>query len=553
MEQLARILDVSPDKFNEDIETTKSPLSEEKVKEIVDCVDLYVRIIDESKQRLEPVKSFFEEFETKLNLTKTSMQTIQHRIELSNKELKEKERLQKDLMPIVNDLIITPNIVKAILNGSISFEWCNHLKEIENKLPNIEIYKKRILEKSIDNISLDLLEKLQSAIESLELKALEKIKKYLIENIKLLRHTSTSSVDIQSKFLKVKYIFTFLKLKLPKLSLEFKSAYTFTIRWYYYYNFVKYVSSLEQLKLIEFDVNTFDASISEYLITIPKRIEQIGDSSDQSKYSILAQIAESSTGAKFNIEQPFQFLLQSVYDNYIIELNFLKEFFGDDSEQELKSTLKTIFTPVFKVEIGFTNWLIRIKSKESTSFSSLTSSTNYHCDFIGILIMINQINKLSLNYKDSNIDNLINSQLKNLTNIFNEQILQLIQNLNTNFASSTLIKSVVSSKTLLIPLRLTQSIASILTYVINIYQSNSQEDLIFKLIQKLSDSFERGMVQLSKSLSSEKQNIFLFVNFQLVSNMLESEYDREFEEFAKHKEITEIFTNHYQKLVNVYK
>lgn len=526
--------------------------------------------LESSISLLTPLFQYIQDFEANLNTLSNEMEILQTRLVDLNNEIQENSKIDIKLTPILNDLLIAPKCIKTLLNGKIDEKWVEQLIILQEKRELLQNYENN------EQFNHANIVELVSLINRLEIKCVERIKRFLIECIKQLRGTNTSSVKIQSKLLQVKEIFGFLKNKNSSLAKEFETAYIFTIRWYYYFNFVKYISSLETLKISESEyevdrrrkgsiannvsssmsnngqnsllLNNGD-SINEYLINLPKRLENMNDVNNQ--YSILAQIAESSEGSgysgngngngngsgmKFYMEQIFQFLNQTMIDNLTIEFNFIVEFFILTNNDSINNLVKQIFNPILKLGSNFTNYLLE----------------NCKSDYFGILLTIRRIQRMEYEIQNRCLpelfENYLNAQLLTLWPVFQRDIDVLCASITQTMGSTSVIKSVVNSRNnILIPLKITQSFSIVLSNLLKLVQS-----LVFELetseplnssIERLSSTYERGLVQLAGSLEEGrgKRRLFLYVNFQLVASVLESGG-------AEHSALRE----HYRGLVAAY-
>lgn len=529
-------------------------------------IDEMSKSLTESISLLSPLFEYIQSFETNLNQLSNEMEVLQSRLIDLDTEIKKNTTLDRKLTPILNDLLISPNSIKILLNHIIDKTWVNQLVILQEKKEILQNYE------NTEKINKDNIIELLELIEKLEIKCIERIKLYLIENIKYLRGVNSSSLKVQRKLLKVKEIYKFLKIHNSKLSKDFEIAYIYTIRWYYYFNFVKYISSLENLKILENDYNSENLNnnnssnsnkngytypnssysnntssisllldnsnaINEYLINLPKRFEQMND--ENNKFSILGQIAETNNGnMKFFMEQIFQFLNQTIIDNLTIEFNFIVEFFNLNKNEEMNNMIKQIFVPVLKLGNNFTKYLLN----------------NCKSDYFGILYTIRKIQKMEYEIQHRCLpeifENYLNSQLLLLWPLFQRDIDTVCENITSALNSTLVIKQIVSSKNnILIPLKITQSFSMVLSNLIKLVQN-----LVFELetseplnrsIERLSNTFERGLVQLGGNLDVNKCKLLLYVNFQLVYNVLDNDHN---EENGSSFSLCE----HYKKLVDAY-
>lgn len=508
---------------------------ETKKKDIMD----FEAKIKESMDVLSPVKRYFDDFEANIDQVTSQMESMQIRLNELNQILNEKKETDALLTTELKKVLIQSNTVKYLLENEIDIEWVGKLRELETKSQLLVTYKGS----GSTSISEEMVQLLDDVILNVENKCMEKIRAFMMVKIKSLRLVESDPQDIQKELLPMSPMITLLKKRAPELANEFKTAYIYTIRWKYYYHTVKYTSLLETAKLnetLDSSINFETNSMNEYLINLPGRIDQLGED----PVPISEQMLETDINMKFNTEQLIQSLNSRMMTYFLDETMFLLSFFQLTNE-ELNQALKLEFAPIFKVGSGFTSWVL--------------SDTNY--DYFAMLLVIRRFQKMDYQAQQERMPELmgtyINGQLLLIWPKFQKTIDTLCQNMTASFGSSRLIREVVQSKTLLIPLKLTQTISTIVAHLIKLSQN-----LVFEIettepltssIQRLSITLERGVVQLSKRLSEDKQKLFLYVNFQLVVNVLDGEIDRESKDSEDERKIGTSILAHYQQLVEVYK
>lgn len=532
-----------------------------------DVTEMATRL-DASISLLTPLFQYIQDFEINLKTVSNEMEVLQTRLISLNSEIQQNSKLDNLFTPVLNDILISPECVDCLVNKEIDDKWVIQLTILQEKKEILQNYQTK------DLINQQNIDELVELIEKLELKCTDRIKRFLIENIKSLRSISKSSVKIQGKLLKVKEIISFLKTKNNKLEEELRIAYIYTMRWYYYFNLVKYISSLESLKILEHEYDAENSvnsssvirgsaagvsrslvldnsnSINEYLINLPRRLEHLNDKDN--KYSILAQIAESNgvngnNTMKFYIEQIFQFLNQTMMDNLTIEFNFIVEFFGLINNEDMNSMIDRIFKPVCKLGDNFTKYLLQ----------------SCKSDYFGILLTIRKVQRMEYEIQKRCLPEMFNTylnmQLMKLWPVFQRNIDVLCNSITFTFNSTSVIKQVINSKNILVPLKLTQSFSVILSNLVKLVQN-----LVFELetceplnnsIQRLSNTFERGIVQLGNSIGPDggsngesRRHLFLYVNFQLVYTVVENDVEGGNDEST----VGATMCRHYKELVDVY-
>lgn len=480
----------------------------------------FSKSVEDSISLLTPLFQYIQDFQENLNTLSHEMVNLQNRLQNLQNDIEINNKIDLKLTPILNDYLIPIKTVEILkkMNGDIDNEWINEL--------NILMEKKEILEsKNGEDIANNNLKELKEIIENLEISCLINVKKCLIKFIKTMRRNNVSSILIQSKMIKIKGIIQFLKMKDLKLFKDFRIAYVYTMRWYYYFNFVKYISSLEGLKINNYgdDISlllTNENKINEYLINIPKRIEEFNEKFNKNLknkeiFSILGQIAESSE-IKFNYEQILEFLNQSIIDNLTIENNFLQEFFGSIKETEREvDFINIIFKPVFQIGINFNNYLL---------------NKYFKFDYIGILINIRKIQQYEyINQQrclsDYFEEKYLNLLIQKLWPQFQNDIDKLTDNMDKSFKSSYLIKQAMEQFKMM-PLQITQSYSIILS---NLYKL-SNDGLTMELetcepltnsIKRLEEVYTHGLEQLWKlTRKNELDTVLMDVNLGIVQQSI---------------------------------
>lgn len=467
--------------------------------------------LESSIDMLAPLSRYLDKFEGDLEKLSNEMQVLQERLVLLNEEISENSKIDNELGPVLIDLLLPPQCIEVLVRGSIDKSWVEHMTTLQEKKEVLVSYEG----KSLQNVK-----EMMKLIEKLESKCIERIKLFMIDSIRKLRDVRASSVKIQKKMLKVKEIIPFLKVRNDSLLAELKTAYVYTMRWYYYFNFVKYISSLEQLSLYE-STDTVEArsysinTMNEYLISLPKRFE-IAD--EENRYSVPAQIAESSAMApssnvKFFIEQAIAFLNQSIVDNITLETAFLTEFFAAEGS-DLTEVTRTIFKPVLKMGINYTKYVMK----------------KCNGDYFGILFAIRKLQKLERETQTrllpDVVDKYVNNQLMLLWPEFQRSMDHLCSGLASGLASTALLKSVVNGKTnVMIPLQVTQMFSTIVAGLLRLTSGDAVDeggDPLTVSLQRLSGVYDKGLNQLATSLEKAEQPLFLHVNMQHIVTVLET-------------------------------
>lgn len=522
----------------------------------------YDSIIKESKLFLKPFNNYLNNFEKTLKKLSIEMEFLEKRSNYLNNEINSKKLIDLKLKSIINDLIIPPNIIKSIIIDEINEKWCENIRFLNDKRQIYINYSQR--ENNIKSLS-----ELIKLLELLEYKSIERIRDYIILNIKLLRDSNLKpSQLIQKNLIEIKELFQFLKKKHLNLSIELRNAYIYTMRWYYYQNFVKYLHSIEKLNLIKFDKkflinnSNYENELSdsneynfEYL-NINKRLKILDNNNNnnlENETVMLAQIADTNN-LQYYIEYGFKNFNKAIIDNIIVEYFFIFEFFFSDNKDEgvgegiskdldiiIEILNKIIFKSIYQLSINYTKFLINFNSKY---------------DIFGILIMIKLIENFETNLIKINnlpliMENFFNLQNINLWTNFQKLIDLNIDSIkNISLSKFYMNSGGGSNNNLVIPIKLTQNFSIFLenllklTYNNNSISSINNSDPLINSINNLILNFEIIITKISKKNQGNKKELFLYNNYFLISTILN--------EININNEIVNKTKKHFIDLVNAY-
>ncbi|SCW01550.1 LAFE_0E02146g1_1 [Lachancea fermentati] len=348
---------------------------ENKHKQVQKCVE----------EVLPPLKDYFDGLNDQLVSLTRDLSFIRGKSSELSDLLQENSSKLADISPLVNDLIISPDVISQILHGKINSQWVENIAYIKDKT---EIYEKY---RDSNDVPSDF-GKLSNLLNLLRSMLLERSKRYIVSRIKLLRDFHTvPSQKIQSELLEVREIFQFIAENNYSLALELRQAYAYTMRWYYNQYFGRYMRSLTILQYVSIDSNfalghgltstsvgSKDAfGISSYLLGGYKRPllgsfavtdEAINDYfqidqrlsvlTQEDNTVMVSQIAENNHVPNY-LEIGFKNLNLAILDNCAVEFMFLNDFFqANDNIEDLRGILEQIFQPTFDGSMEYTKQLI---------------------------------------------------------------------------------------------------------------------------------------------------------------------------------------------------
>ncbi|CAI4057810.1 hypothetical protein SUVZ_02G5890 [Saccharomyces uvarum] len=464
-----------------------------------------------------------------------------------------------DISPMVNDLMIPPELINDIVKGKINESWQDNIAFITDKEQIYDKYRRTdhhghhedtndsttIAPKDFDKLC-QLLDILKNVI-------LERSKRLIISKIKSLRnHHPIPSQRLQTQLLKVRKIFPFIRDNNLSLALELRQAYCYTMKWYYKEYFSRYIRSLTILQFQQIDSqfalgnglsttsvggfsNSSSLFFSNYLTTsatnafynkvsvtdeeinryfqIKKRLNVL---TQEDNTVMVSQIAENNTTKNY-IEIGFKNLNLAILDNCTVEYLFLKEFFAinDDGHEEINGLLEQIFQPTFDEATEYTQQLIQ-----------------YNYDIFGVLISIRVANQLQFESERREIpsmfDSFLNGQLIQLWPRFQQLVDFQCESLRKVTITTNVAKYGSSNATNNDPLTSPHELAvqfgkiliSFLTLAITHKLAiDERSEPLYNSIIRLRNDFETVMTKCSKKTKSPER--FLTTNYMYLYNNLQ--------------------------------
>ena len=185
-----------------------------------------------------------------------------------NTKLENRKVVEKLLGPAVEEICVSPAIVKQISEGPIDYAWIKALEELEKRSKMIENKIRgpdRVLAASEvkplleDLTNLVIVATFQERPQTnIFTQAVERIRDFLVSQIKALRSPSINAQIIQQRaFIAYKDLYLFLAKHHAQLADEIAQAYINTMRWYYLSHFTRYRLALEKIPL--YTVSKYDA------------------------------------------------------------------------------------------------------------------------------------------------------------------------------------------------------------------------------------------------------------------------------------------------------
>ena len=198
---------------------------------------------------LKSVETYLTSFQDDLGAVSAEIETLQTRSTNLNAKLENRKKVEKLLGPAVEDISISPSIVKKISEGSIDESWGKALEVVEKRL-------KAVNASNTGSRKIRSVEDSKPLLENLKDRALERIRDFLVAQIKSLRSPNINIQIIQQQsILRYKDLYSFLAKHHKELGEEICQAYVNTAKWYYSHHFTRYRQALEKMKIFVADKN----------------------------------------------------------------------------------------------------------------------------------------------------------------------------------------------------------------------------------------------------------------------------------------------------------
>ena len=523
-------------------------LHTEFLKEFDDLMEKNQSIRTSTETLIPSLKNYFAEFNNKLNDLTKDLDFVKGKSSEFSSLLKSNSSKLKDISPIVNDLIISPEIIDQVLRGKIDQKWIDCIDYLNDKQ---EIFLKYQEENKSERPN-DF-EQLNEILQILKAVSAERAKKYIVIRIKRLRDGHPVPAQrIQEELLQVREIYQMIYNTKSDIATELREAYINTMKWYYKTYFARYIRSLTILQYVQIDsqyalgqglsntsvsgsysnylyasgrtlfgaqtashFNVTDDSINDYF-QISKRLDLI---TQEDRTVMVSQIAENNPIANY-IEVGFKNLNLALLDNCTAEFMFLNEFFRlpTDKGDLIRTILLDIFQPTFDNAMDFTHQLI------DTSF-----------DIFGVLISIRVAHRLQFEAQHRQIpciDDYLDGQLILLWPKFQKLVDFQCEQLRSVSITTNVARvrgAGTASDPLVTPHELTVQFSKFLLSLLKLSLTHKEllderAEPLFHSINRIRDDFETIMTKCSKK--TKNADNFLTTNYMYIYNALQQSFLR---------------------------
>ncbi|CAF9925273.1 MAG: hypothetical protein ALECFALPRED_003102 [Alectoria fallacina] len=327
---------------------------------------------------LKSVEVSLTNFQKDLGAVSAEIETLQSRSTDMNTKLENRKVIEKLLGPAVEEICISPAIVKQISEGPIDHAWIKALEELEKRSKTVE---SKI--KGPDKVL--AVSEVEPLMEDLTNLAIERIRDFLVSQIKALRSPSINAQIVQQRaFIAYKDVYLFLTKHHPQLADEIAQAYINTMHWYYLSHFTRYRLALEKIPLYTVDKHdalgdqtnqrgaaSKNAQPAHDALSLGRRVDILKRASSS---ALPSHVAEQSKAPAY-LETPFYAFNTALIDNASFEYSFLTTFFTNLSFHTVSQHFNSIFNSTFALGNTFTKHL---------------TETSYDCLGILLCVRLNQ-------------------------------------------------------------------------------------------------------------------------------------------------------------------
>ncbi|KAL9095235.1 MAG: hypothetical protein Q9165_002491 [Trypethelium subeluteriae] len=471
---------------------------------------------------LKSVETYLMSFQKDLGTVSAEIETLQTRSTTLNTKMENRKRVEKVLGPAVEDVVLSPVVVKKINEGPIDEAWVKALDEVERRF--------RIIEgKSKDDKRILAADDLRPLLENLVNKAIERIRDYLVAQIKALRSPNMNAQIIQQQvLLKHKDVYPFLLRHQPQLAEDISQAYINTMRWYYLNNFTRYKASLDKLKIHIISAQEVigsdesgkksNAAANARIGSAPHDAFSLGRRMDtvktHSHAALPSHIAEEDQSTHF-LEVSFRSFNLALIDNASAEFSFLTEFFAKQGFHAITRRFNAIFSPTFELGQSLTRQLI----------------SDPNIDALGVLICVrlNQAFAFELQRrKVPAVEGYINGtnmllwpRFQKNMDMHCESIRRAISSISGRSTSALALTSNAQGSTSTAPHPLTQRFANFTQAILALSSEAGDDEPVSNSLGRLRTDFEAFLAKMSKGVAdARKRERFFANNYSLVLTII---------------------------------
>ncbi|RPB08990.1 Vps52-domain-containing protein [Morchella conica CCBAS932] len=326
-------------------------------------VDLH-RSIKACDEVLKSVESYLYAFQTDLGVVSAEIETLQNRSTNLNRRLDNRKNVEKAIGPVVEDIALSPRVIRKIVEGEVNDSWVKALKEADRKMKAIEV---------LDATKVKAAQDVKPELERLTHKAIERVRDFFVAKIKAIRVPGANAQIIQQQgFIRYKELFLFMATHHAQLAEEIGQAYINTMRWYYLSHFQRYNAALQKLKLHTMDkhdtVGQDEPARRNNLLPSLKSVPaasydpfNIGRRIDTLKNRTAPIMTSHQAEEDRTTHYPevyFRHFNAALVENACAEYLFITDFFSHKTYDQASAMFSAIFSPTFALAQTVTKHLI---------------------------------------------------------------------------------------------------------------------------------------------------------------------------------------------------
>ncbi|EPE26118.1 hypothetical protein GLAREA_02030 [Glarea lozoyensis ATCC 20868] len=456
-------------------------------------------------------------FQNDLAAVSMEIETLQARSTALSFRLENRKVVENGLGPIVEEISVSPAVVRKIVDGAIDEAWVRALAEVEKR-------SKALDTKSNEHRNIKGIADLRPLLDNLVKKALERIRDFLVTQIKALRSPNINAQIIQQQhFIRYKDLYGFLHRHHPKLAEEISRAYMNTMRWYFLNQFTRYQKALDKVKLHVLDKNDVlgqdDGTRKTTLLSSSKatgpphdafnlgrRIDLLKSSNQTAISSFLAEEDKSTHYLEF----PFRNFSLALVDNASAEYSFLTTFFTPAlTFATISRHFNYIFEPTFALGQAMTKSLVH---------------ETYDCLGLLLCVRINQHLAFELQRrKIPAVDNYINATRMVMWPRFQMVMDQHCESVRTvtNSISTRKPSASEQAKQSAAPHFMTQRFGQFMQSILALSTEAGDDEPVSTSLIRLRSEIEAFLTKTSKVFGdARKRERFLYNNYSLIATII---------------------------------
>jgi vacuolar protein sorting-associated protein 52 len=494
--------------------------------------------IEDCDDVLKSVETYLTKFQAELGAVSAEIENLQTRSVQLNAKLDNRRKVEKLLGPTVEEISLSPNVVKTISEGPVDEDFVRALKEVENR-------SAAITAKRSETEPVKALEDVTPLLADLTAKAVERIRDFVVAQIKALRSPNINAQIIQQQtFIPYKELYAFLARSNPVLTEEIGQAYVNTMKWYYNSNFTRYQQALEKIQVYtvdQHDVLGAEQSNSRRSVLSGAKAPppqhdalSLGRRADvlkaNNRSAISSYHAEENKSYHY-LEIVFDNFNQALVDNVCAEYSVVTELFSTKTFQQVSRKVVEIFEPVFSLGHNLTRQLVE-----------------HSTDCLGVLLCVRLNQNFAFEMQRRKVP--IADSYINGTNMLLWPRFQMIMDLHCEsmkrtantagkgaVAAFSLVGGTDASKQSAAPHATTQRFGQFLQGILALSSEAGDDEPVSNSLSRLRAEFEALMGKLSKGAGdATKRSRFLYNNYSLVLTIISDTQGKLAEEQKAHFE-----------------